>query len=47
MQTELIKLIFGRFMNNFKYFFNSCEQGFKNEFVIWLYCRIHLPSRVI
>ena len=34
-------------MNNFKYFFNSCEQGFKNEFVIWLYCRIHLPSRVI
>lgn len=44
MQTELISLIFGRFMNRFKHFFNSCEQGFRNEFVIWLYARVHMPN---
>jgi len=44
MQTELINLIFGRFVSHFKYFFNSCEQGFKNEFIIWLYVRVHYPN---
>jgi len=47
MQTELINKIFGRFMSRFKYFFNSCEQGFRNEFVIQLYARIHPPNKEI
>lgn len=47
MQNELIQFIFGRFMSNFKYFFNSCERGFKNEFVIWLYARVHSPSMTL
>jgi len=47
MQTELIKLIFGRFIGRFKYFFNSCEAGFRNEFIIWLYARVHHPNKEI
>ena len=47
MQTELIKLIFGKFMSRFKHFFNSCETGFRNEFIIWLYARVHSPNKVI
>lgn len=31
-------------MEKFKHFFNSCEQGFKNEFVIQLYARIYMPQ---
>ena len=34
MQTELIQLLFKDFIGRFKYFFNSCEVGFRNEFVI-------------
>lgn len=34
MQTELVKLIFGKFISRFKHFFNSCEVGFRNEFII-------------
>ena len=47
MQTELINKIFSRFISRFKYFFNSCESGFRNEFVIYLYARIHGPCKVI
>ena len=34
-------------MNQFKYFFNSCEKGFRNEFVIWLYARVYFPNQTI
>ena len=47
MQTELIKQIFGKFISRFKHFFNSCETGFRNEFIIWLYARVHSPNKVI
>ena len=31
-------------MRNFKYFFHSCEQGFRNEFIIQLYARVYKPG---
>ena len=47
MQTELIEKVFGRFLEKFHYFFDPCEVGFRNEFVIQLYARIHKPGAVI
>ena len=44
LQTELIELLFKKFINRFKYFFGPCEIGFRNEFVIQLYNRIHAPT---
>lgn len=41
MQTELIMKIFSKFISRFKYFFNSCEVGFRNEFIIWLFARVY------
>ena len=47
MQTELIQKIFNKFIARFKYFFNSCEIGFRNEFIIWMYARSYIPGTVI
>lgn len=47
MQTELIQKIFSKFMSRFSYFFNSCEIGFRNEFIIWMYARKYLPNSTI
>lgn len=47
MQTELILKIFNKFIARFKYFFNSCEIGFRNEFIIWMYARKYLPGTPI
>ena len=47
LQTELINKIFSNFMKQFKNFFNSCEQGFRNEFIINLYARIYMPGTTI
>ena len=47
MQTELINLIFKEFLGRFKFFFNSCDIGFRNEFIIWLYARVHKPNTEI
>ena len=47
MQTELINLIFKEFLGRFKFFFNSCDVGFRNEFIIWLYARVHKPNSEI
>ena len=44
MQTELIDKIFKSFIKRFDHFFNSCEIGFRNEFVIWLHARVHKPG---
>jgi hypothetical protein len=44
MQTELINKIFNKFIARFRYFFNSCEIGFRNEFVIWMFARKYLPG---
>lgn len=45
MQTELIKQtkVFNEFEKNFSHFFEECERGFINEFIIGMYCRI-VPS---
>lgn len=42
MQTELIlsTFQFKKFEKNFNHFFEECEQGFVNELIIRLYCRI-------
>jgi len=47
MQTELISKIFSKFIKRFQHFFNSCETGFRNEFIIQLYVRLHRPNVVI
>ena len=47
MQTELIHKLFSKFIARFKYFFNSCEVGFRNEFVIWMFARKHTAGAVI
>ena len=47
MQTDLIKQLFGSFIRDFKYFFNSCEEGFRNEFIIQLYARVYKPGMMI
>ena len=31
----------------FKHFFNSCEIGFRNEFIIQLYARVYKPNTTI
>ena len=40
MQTELIETVFGDFAQSFRHFFDYCEIGFKNEFIISMLCRI-------
>ena len=47
MQTQLIQQLFSWFIRDFKYFFNSCEIGFRNEFIIKLYARVHRPGTEI
>jgi len=34
MQTELIEKLFKSFIKQFHHLFHSCEQGFRNEFII-------------
>lgn len=42
MQTEIVGGLskFRSFQVDFDHFFDSCEQGFKNDLLINLYCRI-------
>ena len=47
LQTNLIEKIFSRFIKRFQYFFNSCEVGFRNEFIIQLYARVYPPNKTI
>jgi hypothetical protein len=49
MQTELIKQtkVFNDFEKNFSHFFEECERGFINEFIISMYCRIVSPGKTI
>lgn len=47
MQTELIQKLFNKFINRFRYFFNSCEVGFRNEFIIYMYARKHTAGSTI
>ena len=46
-QTEVIKKLFGSFLEKFEHFFNGCEQGFINEMVINMYARTYRPGSVI
>lgn len=41
MQTELIRELFGGFIDNFAQFFSTCESHFVNEMVISMYSRIY------
>ena len=43
----MINKIFGKFISMFKHFFNSCEIGFRNEFIIQLYARVYRPNTII
>ena len=49
MQTELIRSTknFREFENSFAHFFEQCERGFINEFIINMYCRIHPQNKTI
>ena len=49
MQTELILSTyqFKKFEKNFNHFFEECEQGFVNELIIRLYCRIQNPGKTV
>jgi hypothetical protein len=44
MQSELIELLFGDFINNFNYFFAQCEKGFRNEIVVNMKIRAIDPN---
>ena len=49
MQTDLIQntKIFREFERNFVYFFEDCERGFINEFIIRMFCRIYPPGKTV
>jgi len=40
MKTELIRTTFSDFKKKFSHFFDPCQQGFTNEFIINMYTRI-------
>ena len=44
MQTIIINSIFWDFKRFFKHFFEQCENGFTNELIINMYCRIYEPD---
>jgi hypothetical protein len=46
LQTEVIQQTyqFRRFERNLSHFFDECEQGFINEFIIELFCRLQLQD---
>jgi hypothetical protein len=44
MQTELVSLLFQDFKHDFKHFFDPCQKGFTNEFIINMYARISPPQ---
>jgi hypothetical protein len=49
MQTELIQgtKVFKEFEQSFNHFFDECERGFINEFIINMYCRIYTPGKTV
>jgi hypothetical protein len=47
MQTDFIKLLFSDFIKQFAHFFDPCEQGFINEFIINMLARIHDKNVVV
>jgi len=47
LQTELINQLFSEFKHNFKHFFDSCETGFINEFIINMYCRVTPDKQIL
>ena len=47
MQTELTQTLFGDFIVSFGHFFDHCEQGFINEFVVSMYARTFDPGQDI
>ena len=49
MQTELIQntRVFKEFEKSFSHFFEECERGFVNEFIINMYTRIYTPGKVV
>ena len=38
---------FRKFEKNFNHFCEECEQGFVNELIIQLYCRIQAPGKTV
>lgn len=47
MQTSLITTLFTDFIRQFGHFFESCEQGFINEFIINMLARIHDKNTLV
>ena len=49
MQTDLIQSTkqFQDFERCFNHFFDECERGFSNEFIISMYCRIYTPGKTV
>ncbi|CDW90866.1 cation channel family protein [Stylonychia lemnae] len=47
MQSELTQIIFKDFQQQFNHFFQYCERGFINEFIINMYCRIYQPETTV
>ena len=49
MQTDLIQntRTFKEFEKSFSHFFEECERGFTNEFIIKMYCRIYQQNRIV
>lgn len=47
LQTQLVKELFSEFIDSFGHFFDECEQGFVNEFIVNMSCRRYFPDQEI
>lgn len=47
LQAEIIDDIFHDFNRKFLSFFEQCEKGFRNEFIVNMYCRVYEPDTTI
>ena len=47
IQIELMDTLFRDFQRQFKHFFDLCERGFVNEFIINMYCRSYDADHII
>lgn len=47
MQSDLVNTLFEDFEKDFSHFFDSCEQGFINEFIINMFARIRCKDQIV
>jgi len=43
----VINNIFSDFKANFCYFFEECDEAFRNELIIQMFCRIYVPDTTV